>query len=564
MLDNLTIRQPDLFDSRQSIPKQQFSAGDVSALCPQDPASDRWYDLDLQGLRDHCRVPATDLVRSYIDRFLPSFPALNEGGVTELAKLVSDPTPQGARFRDAVTTAASSDVVKGIRELVLNSSKALPTPHVLFDRLLMAGAARLPSEELLPLKDLLNRRDAKTLIEAGKFIWRYSGFEGIAGDHGYADLENPPDATLANYHGNPSRAGFDVKSRVAWSDEFQTALVTKTPIAMSNMEALADVEAARKSIEAGVMATLFSGPREKRLNAAAELKHNILITVRTSESEIRLAKQILDLGSNVHIELANAHSHVGLETVMILKDYIRAQHYDSPRFVTIGKSVGGAFYIAAVLAGADGVFVNRGSSMICSTPTVTGSGIRTWSAIYETALAQRIALILTGKDVPNWADAGVNSGGDILKAMVAGAEGSMVGTALIRTIESPGRKLFVELPDGNTEWRTESWGDASPKGQRHKDNRGGVAAQGVSTTHSIPRRQDGEPVTIADVANKMVLEMKAGGADAYVQSVSELPRNRYVNFIRFPEEGALLELKAKEKLPSGKIVREIAPRVGED
>jgi thiazole synthase ThiGH ThiG subunit len=552
MLEDLKTRQPGLFDSRQNIPNQEFAAGDVAAFCPQEPARGRWYDLDLKQLRDQCRVPPVDLVRYYRDNLQK-----------EVEKPVSDSKSQGGRFLEAAAVSAMSAVVKGIRELVLNSSEALPTPHVLFERLLLQGAVRLPSEELIPLNELLNCRDAKTLLEAGKYIWRYCGFEGIAGDRGYADLENPPDATLAEYHGNPSRAGFNVKSRVAWSDEFQTALVTKTPIAMSNMEALADLEAARKSIAAGVMATLFSGLREERLKAAEELKHNILITVRTSDSEIALAKELLDLGSNVHIELANAHSHIGLETVMILKDHIRAKNYDRPRFVTIGKSVGGAFFISAVLAGADGVFVNRGSSMICSTPTVTGSGIRTWSAVYETALAQRLTFLLTGRDVPYWADAGVNSGADILKAMVAGAEGSMVGTALIRTIESPSKKILVELPDGTSEWRTESWGDASNKGQRHKE-REGVAAQGVSTTLSIPRRPDGEPVKIADVASKMVLEIRAGGADAFVESVSELPYNQYANDVRFPGAGARLELQAKEVLLPGKPLREIAARVGED
>jgi hypothetical protein len=336
---------------------------------------------------------------------------------------------------------------------------------------------------------------------------------------------------------------------------------------MSNMEALADIEAARKGREAGVMPTLFSGPREKRLAAAQEFGRDILITVRTSGAEIALAKEILDRGASVHIELANAHSHIGLETILVLKDYIRSKiesgEYSDPRFVTIGKSVGGAFYISAVLAGADGVFVNRGSSMICSTPTVTGSGIRTWSAVYETALAQRLSFVLTGKDVPYWADAGISEGGDILKSMVGGAEGSMVGTALIRTSDSPPRKVKVQLGDGQREWRTESWGDASPKGQRHK-TRQGVAAQGVATTHSIPLRDDGEPVTIRDVAEKMVLEIKAGGADAYVESVSELPIYGRANAVRFPEEGALLELKAKQKLPTGTVLTELPARVGDD
>jgi hypothetical protein len=571
----------NLFDSRRGIPHVKIQDGDATGLLEQKPAEDRWYDLNLSGLRRHTRTPVKEInTGATRDLLSAQFPNHQREFIED--QLLVDPSDAGQRFRDSVMQAASGHVVEAMRRFVLNSSTALPTPHVLFDRLLLQGAVRLPSEDVMPLSEVLECRDPQQILEIARYIWRYSGFEGVCGDHGYQDLENPPNMTLARYHGNPSRAGFNVQSRVAWSHEFQQALVTRTPIAMSNMEALADSVAATKGRQIGLMPTLFSAPSDQRIQVARDFGRDILITVRTSQKEIALAKVLLDIGANVHIELANAHSHIGLGALIELKDHVRAKirsgDYKTPRFVTIGKSVGGAFYIAAVLAGADGVFVNRGSSIICSTPTVSGSGIRTWSAVYETALAQRLTYILSGKDVPFWADAGINSGADILKAMVAGAEGSMVGTALIRTIDSPPAKTLlllnyswwrslaarIGLPvKWQTEWRTESWGDASPKGQRHR-TRDGVAPQGVVTTQSIPLGHDGQPVTMKEVVESMVLQIKAGGADAAVESASEIPTSPNANFIRFPDAGAQTELKAKSKAPRGEVVREFPARVGDD
>ena len=579
MLTDLTRKSPDIFDPRKdAVASARIKEGEVTAVADQRPENAQWHDLSLPDLQRHARTPHLDVVKAHSSVFRAKFPELR-GRLwgwrqKEMSELLADPSPKGERFRETISSLAASEVRAAVRGLIHDSSKALPLPHELFDQLLLQGVVRIPSADQINIQQLLEEKNPKQLLRAAEIIWRYSGIEGLAGDHAYSDVEGPPDASLLEYHGSPSRQGIDVKSRVAWSNEYSSALVTKTPIIMSNMEANSDLVSSELARKAGVMPALFSCAPEDRLQAARNFGKDILITVRTSDDEMKLAKQILDAGGNVHIEMANAHNHVGLACVTELKEYIRQQNYSSPRFVTIGKSVGGAFVIAAIMAGADGVFVNRGSSMICSTPTVTGLGIRTWSAIWEAAIAQRIAFILTGRDVPVSGDAGISSGADITKLMLAGAEGGMVGTTFIRTIDSPPKKYRIELPDESTEWRTESWGDASEKAKERERERklkmglpvtdlAAVAAQGVETTQSIPTNRAGDPVTIEDVAKRIALELQGAIGDLNAQSASELPVERRGGVFRFPEEGALLELKAKRKpLPQGKVKEERASRIG--
>ncbi len=87
-------------------------------------------------------------------------------------------------------------------------------------------------------------------------------------------------------------------------------------------------------------------------------------------------------------------------------------------------------------AGADAVKVGVGSGSICITRVVTGSGYPQLSAILESA---RVARDL---DVPLVSDGGVRQGGDLTKALAAGASSVMVGGLLAGTTESPGASVI--------------------------------------------------------------------------------------------------------------------------
>lgn len=88
-------------------------------------------------------------------------------------------------------------------------------------------------------------------------------------------------------------------------------------------------------------------------------------------------------------------------------------------------------------AGADAVKVGIGPGSICTTRVVTGVGIPQLSAVYDCAQA------LEGS-VPVIADGGIRNSGDVAKAIVAGADTVMMGSALAGTAESPGEKMIYQ------------------------------------------------------------------------------------------------------------------------
>jgi IMP dehydrogenase len=84
------------------------------------------------------------------------------------------------------------------------------------------------------------------------------------------------------------------------------------------------------------------------------------------------------------------------------------------------------------LAGADAVKVGVGPGSVCTTRLVAGVGVPQLSAVMD------CARVLAEHDVPVIADGGIRYGGDVAKAIAAGAETVMVGNLLAGTPESPG------------------------------------------------------------------------------------------------------------------------------
>lgn len=89
-------------------------------------------------------------------------------------------------------------------------------------------------------------------------------------------------------------------------------------------------------------------------------------------------------------------------------------------------------------AGADAVKVGVGPGSICTTRVVTGVGVPQLTAIYEASIG------LQGTGVPLIADGGIRYTGDIVKAIVAGADVIMAGGLFAGVEESPGETIIFE------------------------------------------------------------------------------------------------------------------------
>jgi IMP dehydrogenase len=85
-----------------------------------------------------------------------------------------------------------------------------------------------------------------------------------------------------------------------------------------------------------------------------------------------------------------------------------------------------------IAAGADAVKVGVGPGSVCSTRVVAGVGVPQFSAV------RACADVCRKNDVPLIADGGIRAGGDVAKAIGAGADTVMVGNLFAGTQESPG------------------------------------------------------------------------------------------------------------------------------
>jgi IMP dehydrogenase len=103
--------------------------------------------------------------------------------------------------------------------------------------------------------------------------------------------------------------------------------------------------------------------------------------------------------------------------------------------VVAGNIATGEAALALRQAGADAVKVGIGPGSICTTRVVAGVGIPQISAIYECARALRL-------EIPVIADGGIRYSGDVPKALAAGADTVMMGSALAGTDQSPGEKII--------------------------------------------------------------------------------------------------------------------------
>jgi IMP dehydrogenase len=132
------------------------------------------------------------------------------------------------------------------------------------------------------------------------------------------------------------------------------------------------------------------------------------------------------------VDTAHGHSAGVIERVRWVK-----KHY--PQVDVIGGNVAtGAAALALVEAGADGVKVGIGPGSICTTRIVTGVGVPQILAI------DAVAKALKGSGVPLIADGGVRFSGDLAKAIAAGADSVMMGSAFAGTEEAPGEVILYQ------------------------------------------------------------------------------------------------------------------------
>jgi IMP dehydrogenase len=106
--------------------------------------------------------------------------------------------------------------------------------------------------------------------------------------------------------------------------------------------------------------------------------------------------------------------------------------------ILVGNMVTSSVALELMEQGIDGILVGVGPGAACTTRDVTGMGVPQVSATMECAAARDEFLSRTGKYIPVITDGGIRTGGDLCKAMAAGADAVMIGTPFAQTNEAPG------------------------------------------------------------------------------------------------------------------------------
>jgi IMP dehydrogenase len=125
--------------------------------------------------------------------------------------------------------------------------------------------------------------------------------------------------------------------------------------------------------------------------------------------------------------------------------------------VAVGNTTNPDAAFALMEQGAAAVFVGVGPGAACTTREVLGIGVPQVTAISDVAAARDAYLHETGRYVPVVADGGMRRGGELAKAVAAGADVLMIGSPLARAAEAPGR---------GTNWGMAAPSPTLPRGTR--------------------------------------------------------------------------------------------------
>ena len=176
------------------------------------------------------------------------------------------------------------------------------------------------------------------------------------------------------------------------------------------------------------------------------------------------------------------------------------------RFMPIPVAVGNTTNAEAAFAlmeqGAAAVFVGVGPGAACTTREVLGIGVPQVTAISDVAAARDAWYAESGQYVRVVADGGMRRGGELAKAIAAGADALMIGSPLARAEEAPGR---------GTNWGMAAPSPTLPRGTRIR----------VGTVGSLERILFG-PAHVTDGSENLVGALRQSMAALGARTIGEM------------------------------------------
>ena len=200
-----------------------------------------------------------------------------------------------------------------------------------------------------------------------------------------------------------------------------------------------------------------------------------------------------------------------------------------PKIEIIGGNVATAEGAKALIdAGVDAVKVGVGPGSICTTRIIAGVGVPQLSAVLN--------VVQSAKDIPVISDGGVRFSGDIVKAIGAGADSVMLGSALAGTEEAPGE---VELYQGRSFKTYRGMGSIGAMSKRTDANRY-MQGEDIDTDKLVPEGIEGRvPFRgwLKDVVYQLEGGLRQGMGYTGSKNIEELKKK--VQFQKITRSGVL-------------------------
>jgi IMP dehydrogenase len=216
--------------------------------------------------------------------------------------------------------------------------------------------------------------------------------------------------------------------------------------------AIQEVVAASQEDSAAVIQRLTAAPIKEELigRRVREIKDGggVAAVSCTPANTKKLAPIAVEAGADIFVVQSTVTTarHISRSpTGLIFEDLIA--NIGIP--VVVGNTVGYQATKELMECGIAGVLVGVGPGAICTSREVLGVGVPQITATIECAAARDAHYRETGRYIPIITDGGMRNGGDVCKALVAGADAVMLGTAFARTEEAPAKGIAWGMSTGH-------------------------------------------------------------------------------------------------------------------
>ncbi len=191
--------------------------------------------------------------------------------------------------------------------------------------------------------------------------------------------------------------------------------------------------------------------------------------------------------------------------------------------VIVGNCVGYKACLDLMRTGIAAVLVGVGPGAACTSREVLGVGVPQITATIDCAAARDTYFTETGRYVPIITDGGFRKGGDLCKAIAAGADAVMMGSVFAKAKEAPGHGY---------EWGMSNPHPALPRGTRIK----------VGTTGTLKQILFG-PTSVTDGSQNFVGALRTAMGTCGAATIAEMHQAEMVIAPPIATEGKAYQLQ---------------------